>query len=641
MYLSRTGPVYPDAISLRKALRNWGEGASNAGDPGGHGTQALTGDATWLHTFYSTSFWTTPGGDFSPTITATTSVEIWGQNYQWSSAGLLADVQSWVSNPAGNFGWGILGDEVDLGSAVRFGSGQYPTNPPRLIITFQAPTPTPTPTPVLVATVTLPTATVLTSATNFTQPVVTSAVNAGDNLIGFQGDFTFDETVVTFQNPPVSNSGLSGGNWNVTGNVIPGAGPIRTLRVSAFSNDFTPLSGSGTLYTLNMTRVSSTPGATSPLVWKTAPDNFFFIDVDLGTHAPGSTPPGSITIQAATASISGSVVQCAGATSNALAGVTMTLTGTSGGSTTTDGSGNYSFTGLVSGGSFTVTPTKAARIPGSSGINTTDVVAAQRHFLNLTLLTGCRLTAADVNASGGVNTTDVIAIQRFFLGMSTGTANVGKYGFTPVNRAYSPLSSDQSGQNFDTVVFGDCATPFANPRGIGPAPDAASEDSIASTVAEVALPEVAADQLRTLSRVESRTNFTAAVTASAIDGKNKLVGFQGDFTFDERVVSFESEPVQRAGITGGNWNVSGNVLAGKGPIRTLRVSAYSNDFKPLSGKGTLFELRMTTVNSTPGASTQLSWAASPDNFIFIDADLNTQSPGHAASGSVGAPSSQR
>ena len=131
----------------------------------------------------------------------------------------------------------------------------------------------------------------------------------------------------------------------------------------------------------------------------------------------------------------------------------------------------------------------------------------------------------------------------------------------------------------------------------------------------------------------SVTDFIAAVATSAIDAKAKLVGFQGDFTFDERVVSFQSEPVQKAGITNGNWNVSGNVLSGKGPLRTLRVSAYSLDFTPLSGSGTLFELRMTRV-SQAAQSTQLIWAAPPDQFIFIDADLKTQEPGYTASGSV-------
>ena len=81
-----------------------------------------------------------------------------------------------------------------------------------------------------------------------------------------------------------------------------------------------------------------------------------------------------------------------------------------------------------------------------------------------------------------------------------------------------------------------CTVRRAVPRCAG---DGTSVDEVPATVAAVALPEVAVDQ--------SRTNFIAAVTTSAIDAKNKLVGFQGDFTFDERVVTFQSEPVQKAG----------------------------------------------------------------------------------------------
>jgi hypothetical protein len=99
------------------------------------------------------------------------------------------------------------------------------------------------------------------------------------------------------------------------------------------------------------------------------------------------------------------------------------------------------------------------------------------------------------------------------------------------------------------------------------------------------------------------------------------------------VVTFQSPPVQKAGMTGGNWNVSGNVLPGTGPMRTLRISAFSNDFVALSGSGTLFELRVTRVSKT-GQGTPLVWAAPPDNFFFIDDDLNTQKPGTAPSGSV-------
>jgi len=306
----------------------------------------------------------------------------------------------------------------------------------------------------------------------------------------------------------------------------------------------------------------------------------------------------------------------------------MILTGTTSGSTTSDASGNYSFTGLPSGGNYTVTPSKAARPPGSANINTVDVIGVQKQFLTGTFLTGCRLLAADVNADTVVNTQDVIAVQRFYTGQTTAIANVGKYKFTPVNRTYTGLVNNQTGQNYDTIVFGDVAGGFVErPDGSSQtAPDdGTSSGEVPATVAAVALPEVAVAQ--------SKSNLIAPVSTTTIDAKNKLVGFQGDFTFDERVVTFQGEPVQKAGLTRGNWNVSGNVLPGAGPIRTLRISAYSNDFTALSGSGTLFELRMATANKT-AQGTPLLWTASPNQFIFIDADLKTQKPGDAVPGSV-------
>jgi hypothetical protein len=145
--------------------------------------------------------------------------------------------------------------------------------------------------------------------------------------------------------------------------------------------------------------------------------------------------------------------------------VTITRTisgGGGGGSTTTDEEGNY-FLSAFGCETNTFTPSKAARLPGSAGIDTIDVVAVQRHFLAISLLTGCRLAAADCASPAGITTADVIAIQRFFLGLTTGIGNVGQYSFTPASRSYSLLFSDQTGQNYDTIVFGDAAAPFANP----------------------------------------------------------------------------------------------------------------------------------------------------------------------------------
>src|SRR4029077_9458763 len=119
----------------------------------------------------------------------------------------------------------------------------------------------------------------------------------------------------------------------------------------------------------------------------------------------------------------------------------------------------YTFSSLPSGGNYTVTPTKATLPSGSAGINTLDVIAAQRQYLNLgTPLTGCRLTAADVspvNGDGVINTLDVIAIQRFFLSQTTGLGRCGKYQFTPTSRTYTGITTNQTAQNYDALVFGD------------------------------------------------------------------------------------------------------------------------------------------------------------------------------------------
>jgi len=144
---------------LHKLLADWGEGTSQAPGEEGSGAPATANDATWRHRFYDTVFWTTQGGDFSPTVSASQSVGPAGQ-YMWSSAQMVADVQSWLDNPASNFGWLVLGDESTSPTAKRFDTRES-ASPPVLTIDYvPASTPTPTPTPTATFTPTpMPTAT--------------------------------------------------------------------------------------------------------------------------------------------------------------------------------------------------------------------------------------------------------------------------------------------------------------------------------------------------------------------------------------------------------------------------------------------------------------------------------------------------
>jgi hypothetical protein len=346
---------------------------------------------------------------------------------------------------------------------------------------------------------------------------------------------------------------------------------------------------------------------------------------ELAYTTPSQTPTPSPSPTSTPVGISGAISYCSDPVSAPVPDVTLTLAGSGSGSTLSDNSGSYQFSSLLAGGSYTVTPTKAALAPASAGINTVDVVAVQRHFLNIVLLpSGCRRMAADVTGNASISTADVIAIQRFALGMSTGTANTGKYQFTPASRAYLGIVSNQTGQNYDTLLFGDVAAGF-----VYRLEDPSQSAEVDGRIAEVALPDVVVDQFV--------TDFPAEVTTTTISAADNLVGFQCDFTFDSSVVTFQSSPVSSAGLTASNWNVSGNVLPGDGPIRTLRISAYSNDFTPLSGSGTLFNLNMTRVSSTPGAFTALTWETVSNRFTFIEADLHTQAPRNAVPGGVTLP----
>ncbi len=161
------------------------------------------------------------------------------------------------------------------------------------------------------------------------------------------------------------------------------------------------------------------------------------------TSTPTATPPPPPIY------ISGKILYCSTSGSVSVPNVTLILTGDSMSATVSDSSGDYQFLNLVLDDSYVVTPSKPALLPGNSKINTTDVVATQRHFLHITLLPpGCQQTAADTNGDGLVNTVDVIAIQRFFLGLATGIAKTGQYHFTPENRVYSSLSTAESDQDY-------------------------------------------------------------------------------------------------------------------------------------------------------------------------------------------------
>ncbi|MEO0789311.1 MAG: DNRLRE domain-containing protein, partial [Bacteroidota bacterium] len=127
-------------FNLFRMTSDWGEGTSAAGNIGGQGVSATSGDATWLCSFFGTSgcqtSWTNSGGDFVSSASSTVNLAGNGLYTFPSTAQLVADVQNWVDGNTDNFGWIMRSAETASRNARRINSRENATDPPSLSITF-------------------------------------------------------------------------------------------------------------------------------------------------------------------------------------------------------------------------------------------------------------------------------------------------------------------------------------------------------------------------------------------------------------------------------------------------------------------------------------------------------------------------
>ncbi|GAA4961127.1 hypothetical protein GCM10023315_06410 [Algibacter aquimarinus] len=128
-------------VTLHKTLVDWGQGTSDAGGQEGAGTTSTMNDASWNCSFSMNgstciTSWTSTGGDFNTSASATTSVSGIG-SYEWSSTNMISDVQDWISNTSNNFGWFLLAQESNGTTAKRFDASG--TNAPILEVTYSMP----------------------------------------------------------------------------------------------------------------------------------------------------------------------------------------------------------------------------------------------------------------------------------------------------------------------------------------------------------------------------------------------------------------------------------------------------------------------------------------------------------------------
>lgn len=130
-----------EPYTLHRVVREWGEGTADSGDPGGLGTPANPGDATWNSARHLQQLWSLPGGDFEPTTSSLAMVPgTLGAVVDFTGSGLAADVESWLADPTRNYGWILRGNETAVYNAHRFVSSEGTAGKrPRLTITYSVP----------------------------------------------------------------------------------------------------------------------------------------------------------------------------------------------------------------------------------------------------------------------------------------------------------------------------------------------------------------------------------------------------------------------------------------------------------------------------------------------------------------------
>jgi len=144
-----------------------------------------------------------------------------------------------------------------------------------------------------------------------------------------------------------------------------------------------------------------------------------------------------------------------------LGGITINLKNAGGtiiATTTSNASGNYSFTNLANG-NYTLEPS-SSKIWG--GVTAADVLLYKKHIANIAFLSGIFLAAGDVNASGGLTAADVLLIKKR-IAFVTNSFVVGDWLF---NNIPVTINGSNATQNFNGLCFGDANGSY-NPPAIG------------------------------------------------------------------------------------------------------------------------------------------------------------------------------
>jgi len=212
-----------------------------------------------------------------------------------------------------------------------------------------------------------------------------------------------------------------------------------------------------------------------------------------------------------------------------------------------------------------------------------DAAMISQHTLGIAPLSGNQILIADVSGNGIITSFDAALIAGYVVNLPD-TGTTGNWIFNPVNRSYTSVTSDITGQDYTALLMGEVSGDWAN-TGSRSANSGGPERSTAVKLPHLATP------------ADNEVIIPVSVRGAANKG---IISYEFNLRYDPSVIQPETSPVDLGGTVSSRLSVAVNARE----PGLLRVAVYGP--VALDKNGVLLNLRFTAVGK-PGSVSPITW----------------------------------
>ncbi len=280
----------------------------------------------------------------------------------------------------------------------------------------------------------------------------------------------------------------------------------------------------------------------------------------------------------------------------AVAGVSVQLSGRTSMVYTTENSGNYQFSDLVSGYDYSVSPIKDD--DHLNGVSTFDLILISKHILGVKLLDSpYKMIAADVNNSQSITTLDLIQLRKLILSVNKQFSNNTSWRFVDADYGF-PDPLDPWAEVFPEI------------KNVNNLPGSMNADFTAVKIGDVNGSAVSNSLQRVDKRSSTRTFELSASTGEVMDGQHLMKRgneYRIDFTAADIAeveglqftLNFDRGAVELVDILYGLAQEENfGVFASEGMITTSWNAGGNSDFRIPTSDLPLFSLVLRAKSDT-------------------------------------------